>query len=105
MASSQTAKFAELIPGIHAEVPPTSMHVRKRNGSLEPVTVDKIIRAVERSAIGLTSGDPMRVAVKNIGGLYDGSTTIELDSLSIQTMPHRASLQRSRNTLVSPRGC
>jgi ribonucleoside-diphosphate reductase alpha chain len=29
--------------------------------------------------------DPMRVAIKTIGGLYDGTTTKELDSLSIQT--------------------
>ncbi len=61
------------------------MRVRKRNGSLEPVTVEKIIRAVERSSVGLTSVDPMRVAIKTIGGLFDGSTTKELDSLSIQT--------------------
>ena len=27
----------------------------------------------------------MRVAIKTIGGLYDGSTTKELDNLSIQT--------------------
>lgn len=83
--ATDTAKNAELIPGIHVEVPPTTMRVRKRNGSFEPVTVDKIIRAVERSAVGLTSVDPMRVAIKTIGGLYDGSTTKELDSLSIQT--------------------
>jgi len=75
----------ELIPGIHAETPPTSMRVRKRNGSFEPVTVDKIIRAIERCSVGLTSVDPMRVAIKTIGGVYDGSTTKELDSLSIQT--------------------
>ena len=37
------------------------MHVRKRNGALEPVTVDKIIRAVQRSAVGLSHVDPMRV--------------------------------------------
>ncbi len=85
MATNETSQTEELIPGIYAEVPPTSMRVRKRNGSLEPVTVDKIIRAVERSAVGLTSVDPMRVAIKTIGGLYDGSTTKELDSLSIQT--------------------
>src|ERR1700744_1240853 len=85
MATTATAKSPELIPGIHAETPPTSMRVRKRNGSLEPVMVDKIIRAVERSAVGLTSVDPMRVAIKTIGGLYDGSSTKELDSLSIQT--------------------
>jgi ribonucleoside-diphosphate reductase alpha chain len=61
------------------------MHVRKRNGTLEPVTVDKIIRAVQRCAVGLAHVDPMRVAIKTIGGLYDGSTTKELDQLSIQT--------------------
>jgi len=85
MATPATAQIAELFPGIHAETPSTSMHVRKRNGSLEPVSVDKIIRAVERSSVGLSHVDPMRVAIKTIGGLYDGSTTKELDSLSIQT--------------------
>ncbi len=76
---------AELFPGVHAETPPTSMRVKKRNGSLESVSVDKIIRAVQRCSVGLTSVDPMRVAIKTIGGLYDGSSTKELDSLSIQT--------------------
>lgn len=84
MATSNEV-IPELIPGIHVEVPPTSMRVRKRNGTLEPVTVDKIIRAIERFAVGLSHVDPMRVAIKTIGGLYDGSTTRELDSLSIQT--------------------
>lgn len=85
MATPATAQITELFPGIHAETPGTSMRVRKRNGSLEAVSVDKIIRAVERSSVGLSSVDPMRVAIKTIGGLYDGSTTKELDSLSIQT--------------------
>ncbi|MBM3783802.1 MAG: ribonucleoside-diphosphate reductase subunit alpha [Acidobacteria bacterium] len=61
------------------------MRVRKRSGSLEPVDVSKIIRAVQLCAAGLSSVDPMRVAVKTIGGLYDGSTTRELDQLNIQT--------------------
>lgn len=85
MAAAKTAFNPELIPGIHAETPPTSMRVRKRNGSFEAVSVDKIIRAVERCAVGLSSVDPMRVAIKTIGGIYDGSTTKELDLLSIQT--------------------
>ena len=85
MATIATPECSELYPGIHAATPPTSMRVRKRNGSLEPVTVDKIIRAVECSSVGLKSVDPMRVAIKTIGGLYDGSTTKKLDSLSIQT--------------------
>ncbi|GGS82322.1 ribonucleoside-diphosphate reductase subunit alpha [Nonomuraea spiralis] len=61
------------------------MQVRKRNGTAEPVDVNKIVRAVERCATDLTDIDPMRVATKTISGLYDGATTSELDRLSIQT--------------------
>ena len=61
------------------------MQVRKRNGSLEPVDVNKIVRAVERSSDGLRSVDPIRIASKTIGGLFNGATTKELDLLSIQT--------------------
>jgi len=63
----------------------TGMRVRKRNGRLEPVDVNKIVRAVQRSAGGLTHVDIMRIAVKTIGGLFDGATTRELDRLSIHT--------------------
>lgn len=61
------------------------MRVTKRNGSLEPVDVTKIVRAVERSAAGLADVDAMRVATRTISGLYDGASTRELDRLSIQT--------------------
>jgi ribonucleoside-diphosphate reductase alpha chain len=61
------------------------MHVRKRNSALEPVDVNKIVRAVQRSAYGLPHVDAMRVASKTIGGLYDGATTRELDAMSIDT--------------------
>lgn len=61
------------------------MQVRKRNGALEPVDVNKIVRAVQRSCAGLPHVDAMRVASKTIGGLYDGATTRELDAISIQT--------------------
>jgi ribonucleoside-diphosphate reductase alpha chain len=63
----------------------TTMRVRKRNGSAEPVDVNKIVRAVGRCCVGLTDVDSMRVATKTISGLYDGATTRELDQLSIQT--------------------
>jgi ribonucleoside-diphosphate reductase alpha chain len=71
----------------HAEeaAPAVCMHVRKRNGSTEPVDVNKIVRAVARCAAGLRHVDPLRVATKTISGLYDGATTKELDNLSIQT--------------------
>jgi ribonucleoside-diphosphate reductase alpha chain len=61
------------------------MQVRKRNGSLEPADVNKIVRAVERCCEDLHSVDPIRIASKTIGGLYNGATTKELDLLSIQT--------------------
>lgn len=61
------------------------MQVRKRNGSTEPVDVNKIVRAVERWADDLADVDPLRVATKTINGLYDGASTAELDRLSIQT--------------------
>ncbi|MEP7272908.1 MAG: ATP cone domain-containing protein, partial [Acidobacteriota bacterium] len=61
------------------------MRVKKRDGSFEPVDVNKIVRAVGRSCRNLASVDPLRVATKTINGLYDGATTQELDRLSIQT--------------------
>lgn len=60
------------------------MNVRKRNGSLEPIDLNKIIRAISRAAEGISDVDPSRVAVKTIGGLYDGATTEELDRRSIE---------------------
>ncbi len=61
------------------------MRVQKRNGRLEPVDLNKIVRAVSRCSEGLEGVDPMRIATRTISGLYDGATTSELDGLSIQT--------------------
>lgn len=72
-------------PSATAEGSAATMQVRKRNGSLEPVDVNKIVRAVARCATGLDGVDPMRVATRTISGLCDGATTDELDSLSIRT--------------------
>ncbi len=63
----------------------TSMQVLKRNGTLEPVDINKIVRAVTRCCVNLPSVDSLRIATKTISGLYDGATTKELDKLSIQT--------------------
>ncbi|MGH9098942.1 MAG: ribonucleoside-diphosphate reductase subunit alpha, partial [Acidimicrobiales bacterium] len=62
----------------------TPMRVRKRDGSLESVDVGKIVRAVARCAEGLEGVDPLRVATQTISGLCDGTSTEELDSLSIR---------------------
>ena len=63
----------------------TAMSVTKRNGSQEPVDLNKIVRAVQRNCEGLHAVDPMRVATRTISGLYNGATTRELDELSIRT--------------------
>ncbi len=64
---------------------PHIMRVKKRDGTLEPVDVTKIVERVNRCCQGLAQVDPLRVATKAISGLYDGATTKELDNLSIQT--------------------
>ena len=64
---------------------PTTMHVLKRNGSLEPVDVNKIVNAVARAAEGLLGVDPLTVSTRTIAALADGATTRELDELSIRT--------------------
>ena len=61
------------------------IQVRKRDGSVEPVDVNKIVRAVSRCCTGLAHADARRVATRTISGLYDGATTKELDELSIRT--------------------
>lgn len=76
--SSATVRQAE-------DYTPTSMRVRKRNGSFEPVDINKIVRAVSRCCYELKAVDALRIATKTISGLYDSATTKELDKLSIQT--------------------
>ena len=63
----------------------TGMQVQKRDGSLQSVDVNKIVKAVERCATELPGVDPMRIATRTISGLHDGATTTELDELSIRT--------------------
>ena len=63
----------------------TRMRVRKRNGALEPVDVNKIVNAVARVSEGLHGVDPLIVSTRTIAALADGSTTRELDELSIRT--------------------
>ena len=83
-APAQTS-FADSASSFPSPSKNSVMQVRKRNGSLENADVSKIVRAVERCCAGLVHVDPMRVASKTIGGLFNGATTKELDLLSIQT--------------------
>jgi ribonucleoside-diphosphate reductase alpha chain len=79
------SNLSDLVPGFPAREEASVMHVRKRNGALEPVDVNKIVRAIQRCTDGLPHVDSMRIASKTIGGLYDGATTRELDAISIDT--------------------
>jgi ribonucleoside-diphosphate reductase alpha chain len=76
---------AEVVDRTGQLVRSSPMRVRKRNGDLEGVDVNKIVRAVARCSEGLDGVDPMRVATRTISGLVDGATTTELDDLSIRT--------------------
>jgi ribonucleoside-diphosphate reductase alpha chain len=84
----------------------SGMQVRKRDGSLEPVDVNKIVRAVSRCCSGMESVDALRVATRTISGLYDGATTRELDELSIHTaaslMAEEPQYSRLAARLLSP---
>ena len=77
--------LSELTPSFPARDETPVMHVKKRNGALETVDVNKIVRAVQRCSDGLSHVDAIRIASKTIGGLYDGATTRELDAISIDT--------------------
>ena len=52
--SIQTS-LSDLTPDFPVREEMPIMHVRKRNGALEPVDVNKIVRAVQRSCYGLKS--------------------------------------------------
>jgi ribonucleoside-diphosphate reductase alpha chain len=87
-ASADVARMEAVAETPFALTPPHNpgqMRVTKRNGGQEVVDVNKIVRAVTRCGEGLHAVDPLRVALKTIGGLYDGATTRELDELSIRT--------------------
>lgn len=59
------------------------MQVIKRDGTQEEVRIEKILHAVNRACRGLAHVEPIEVAKRTISGLHQGSTTEELDDLSI----------------------
>ena len=70
------------------ETAQSTMRVTKRNGSFEPVDINKIVKAISRCTYSLPNVDVLRIATKTISGLYDGATTRELDKYH----PDRCSL-------------
>ena len=62
----------------------SSMKVKKRDGSLEPVSLDKITNRVSVLSTGLLV-DPIVVAQKAIPGLYSEITSQEIDTYLAET--------------------
>jgi len=83
--SSEAVQIDAVSPVAPSSPPEPVIRVRKRNGSLEPTDINKIIKAVRRCCDGLPDVDAMRVASKTINGVFDGTSSRELDMLSIQT--------------------
>jgi ribonucleoside-diphosphate reductase alpha chain len=65
--------------------PPVRLCVTKRDGSTEPYDADKINRAIERAAEGLTDATAVTVQLASELELklYDGITTEELDQAAV----------------------
>ena len=63
------------------------MEVTKRDGSKERVKLDKILNRVKKQSYGLNMDyiEPMEIAKKVIHGLYDGISSVELDTLAAET--------------------
>jgi ribonucleoside-diphosphate reductase alpha subunit len=97
------------------------MRVKKRNGSFEPVSFDKILVRIQRLTDGsegdplkasvdplsssslerLIHVDPFQIAQKVIAGIYDGVLTTELDNLAAETAAYMTSVHPQYETLAS----
>ncbi|KAG5354737.1 Ribonucleoside-diphosphate reductase large chain [Yarrowia sp. B02] len=61
------------------------MHVVKRGGRREPVSVDKFARRVARLCEGLSSVSASEIAQKTVEGAFDGVSTVQLNDLASET--------------------
>jgi len=62
------------------------MFIRKRDGRLETVQMDKVSSRIEALCYGLNQEfvKPFEVTVKVINGIFDGVTSVELDNLAAE---------------------
>ena len=79
------------------------MEVIKRDGSTEPVKLDKITARIKKQTWDLNVDyvDYMEVVKKTISGLHDGITTTELDNLAAETAAGMASTHPDYSLLAS----
>jgi len=79
------------------------MEVLKRDGSTEPVRLDKITARIKKQTYDLNQDhvDYMEVVKKTISGLHDGITTTELDNLAAETAASLSSTHPDYSLLAS----
>lgn len=77
------------------------MQVVKRDGSLEDVDLDKIVRRVTIAADGIANVDPMSIATAVVSGLADGTTTTELDLLAMRAAAGRIAQEPEYSVLAA----
>ena len=79
------------------------MEVIKRDGSKEPVKLDKITARIKKQTWDLNVDyvDYMEVVKKTISGLHDGISTTELDNLAAETSAGMASTHPDYSLLAS----
>ena len=79
------------------------MEVTKRDGSKEPVKLDKITARIKKLTWDLNVDyvDYMEVVKKTISGLHDGISTTELDNLAAETAASMSSTHPDYSMLAS----
>lgn len=79
------------------------MQVKKRDGRLEPVSMDKVLKRIEHQMAGLNRKfvEPILVAQKVVQGLYDGVSTVELDNLAAEVAAGLTGTHPDYSTLAS----
>ncbi len=77
-------KYIIIIFPVHRAFHISNMHVKKRDGSLEEVSFDKVLHRISELSSDLKV-NAIKVAQKVVGGLYDGVSTSELDRLAAET--------------------
>ena len=79
------ARLAPVSSSPSAPEAPHGMRVMKRNGTLEPVDVNKIVNAIAKAAEGLRGVDPLRVATRtNTSATFGPFVPVtELDAPSV----------------------
>ena len=77
------------------------MKVVKRDGTVQEVSLDKILVRVRGQCSGLNNVDPVAVTMPVVAGLHDGVHTAELDTLAAETAAYMSTAHPDYETLAA----